>query len=85
MTRKPNDMTPSADPIRENGRRPVPRAATRLCRSAGAPQSRLSGGREHPIMLDPAQDGKSRQAWERLMRDNPLPAVHGRVCYHPFQ
>lgn len=32
-----------------------------------------------------AQAGKYREAWETLMRDNPLPAVHGRVCYHPCE
>jgi len=32
-----------------------------------------------------AQAGKYRAAWETLIRDNPLPAVHGRVCYHPCE
>ena len=32
-----------------------------------------------------AQGGKIREAWQRLMRDNPFPAVHGRVCYHPCE
>jgi formate dehydrogenase beta subunit len=32
-----------------------------------------------------AQAGKYRQAWETLVADNPLPAVHGRVCYHPCE
>src|ERR1700740_3638314 len=32
-----------------------------------------------------AQAGKYRAAWEMLVRDNPLPAVHGRVCYHPCE
>ena len=32
-----------------------------------------------------AQAGKDRQAWEHLVRDNPMPAVHGRVCYHPCE
>jgi len=35
--------------------------------------------------LAPAQAGRYREAWETLMRDNPLPAVHGRVCYHPCE
>jgi NADPH-dependent glutamate synthase beta subunit-like oxidoreductase len=35
--------------------------------------------------LDLAQAGKYRQAWEVLVRDNPMPAVHGRVCYHPCE
>jgi formate dehydrogenase beta subunit len=32
-----------------------------------------------------AQAGKYRDAWEVLVRDNPMPAVHGRVCYHPCE
>ena len=32
-----------------------------------------------------AQAGQYREAWERLVRDNPMPAVHGRVCYHPCE
>nr|VFJ45955.1 MAG: NADPH-dependent glutamate synthase beta chain [Candidatus Kentron sp. DK]VFJ47518.1 MAG: NADPH-dependent glutamate synthase beta chain [Candidatus Kentron sp. DK] len=31
------------------------------------------------------QQGEFHQAWEKLMEDNPLPAVHGRVCYHPCE
>jgi NADPH-dependent glutamate synthase beta subunit-like oxidoreductase len=26
-----------------------------------------------------------RRAWEKLVEDNPLPAVMGRVCYHPCE
>jgi len=29
--------------------------------------------------------GRYRQAWETLVADNPLPAVMGRVCYHPCE
>lgn len=32
-----------------------------------------------------AEEGRYQQAWEVMMRDNPLPAVMGRVCYHPCQ
>ena len=32
-----------------------------------------------------AQAGAYRQAWEILVADNPLPATHGRVCYHPCE
>ena len=35
--------------------------------------------------LAEAQAGRYRAAWEILVRDNPLPAVHGRVCYHPCE
>jgi NADPH-dependent glutamate synthase beta subunit-like oxidoreductase len=32
-----------------------------------------------------AQAGDYEQAWRRLVQDNPLPAIHGRVCYHPCE
>ena len=32
-----------------------------------------------------AQAGEHREAWRPLTADNPLPAVHGRVCYHPCE
>jgi NADPH-dependent glutamate synthase beta subunit-like oxidoreductase len=32
-----------------------------------------------------AQAGDFRAAWETLVRDNPMPSVHGRVCYHPCE
>ena len=35
--------------------------------------------------LAAAQAGRYRDAWEIIVRDNPLPAVHGRVCYHPCE
>ncbi|HTT81695.1 MAG TPA: FAD-dependent oxidoreductase [Stellaceae bacterium] len=35
--------------------------------------------------LAQAQAGDYRAAWETLVADNPLPAVHGRVCYHPCE
>jgi len=35
--------------------------------------------------LSLAQAGKFEQAWRALMDDNPMPAVCGRVCYHPCE
>jgi 2-oxoacid:acceptor oxidoreductase delta subunit (pyruvate/2-ketoisovalerate family) len=32
-----------------------------------------------------AEEGDYEAAWRVLMQDNPLPAVHGRVCYHPCE
>ncbi|MBI4183171.1 MAG: NAD(P)-binding protein [Proteobacteria bacterium] len=32
-----------------------------------------------------AEEGDYHAAWQVLMRDNPMPAVHGRVCYHPCE
>ena len=35
--------------------------------------------------LDRAQAGDFKAAWQILVRDNPMPAIHGRVCYHPCE
>jgi NADPH-dependent glutamate synthase beta subunit-like oxidoreductase len=35
--------------------------------------------------LDLAQAGRYREAWHLLMENNPMPAIHGRVCYHPCE
>lgn len=32
-----------------------------------------------------AEDGGYEKAWRQIMVDNPMPAVMGRVCYHPCQ
>ena len=32
-----------------------------------------------------ATDGKHEQAWRSLTADNPMAAIHGRVCYHPCE
>ncbi|HLN05411.1 MAG TPA: NAD(P)-binding protein [Acidimicrobiales bacterium] len=31
------------------------------------------------------EEGAYEQAWRELVEDNPLPAVMGRVCYHPCE
>ena len=32
-----------------------------------------------------AQKGRYEDAWRALVKDNPMPAIHGRVCYHPCE
>jgi NADPH-dependent glutamate synthase beta subunit-like oxidoreductase len=32
-----------------------------------------------------AQNGDYEAAWRELVRNNPLPSIHGRVCYHPCE
>lgn len=32
-----------------------------------------------------AQAGRYEDAWRTLVEDNPLPATHGRACYHPCE
>lgn len=35
--------------------------------------------------LSLAQEGKIEEAWRKLTEQNPMPAIHGRVCYHPCE
>jgi NADPH-dependent glutamate synthase beta chain and related oxidoreductases len=32
-----------------------------------------------------ATKGQHEAAWRQLTQDNPFPAIHGRVCYHPCE
>ncbi len=42
-------------------------------------------GEDIQAWLAQAQAGRFREAWETIVKDNPMPAVHGRVCYHPCE
>ena len=47
--------------------------------------SACPAGENVQAWLAEAQAGRFREAWEIIVRDNPMPAVHGRVCYHPCE
>ncbi|UBI02991.1 NAD(P)-binding protein [Corynebacterium freneyi] len=42
-------------------------------------------GENIQLWLSHAEDGRYEDAWREIMRNNPLPAVMGRVCYHSCQ
>ncbi|HHU11410.1 MAG TPA: NAD(P)-binding protein [Intrasporangiaceae bacterium] len=48
--------------------------------NAGCP-----AGENIQAWLAQAKDGRHEQAWRILTADNPFPAIHGRVCYHPCE
>ncbi len=35
--------------------------------------------------LDKVYKKEFEEAWQLLIEDNPMPAIHGRVCYHPCE
>ncbi|MDR1551416.1 MAG: FAD-dependent oxidoreductase [Holosporaceae bacterium] len=39
-------------------------------------------GENIQLWLSLAKAGKFREAWEVMVRDNPFPAIMGRICYH---
>ena len=82
----PSDMTPLPDLLHGRGRsgpvrqrRPVYVDLLPPC-NAGCP-----AGENIQAWLAHAEAGRYEQAWRQLVADNPLAAIHGRVCYHPCE
>ncbi len=48
--------------------------------NAGCP-----AGENIQAWLGHTKAGRHEQAWRQLVVDNPFPAIHGRVCYHPCE
>src|SRR6516164_4593303 len=67
----------TAGPVRD--RRPVYVDLLPPC-NAGCP-----AGENIQAWLAHAEAGRHEQAWRQLVADNPLAAIHGRVCYHPCE
>ena len=42
-------------------------------------------GEDIVVQLELMRQGKHRQAWELLARENPFPGICGRVCPHPCE
>jgi len=81
-----SDLTPAPDlvhglaetgPVRSE--RPVYVDLLPPC-NAGCP-----AGENIQAWLSDARDGRHERAWRTLVADNPFPAIHGRVCYHPCE
>jgi NADPH-dependent glutamate synthase beta subunit-like oxidoreductase len=82
---KQSDRTPIIDLAAEPGTGPA-RARSPLYVDLLPPCNHACpAGENVQAWLAHAQAGRFREAWLTLVRDNPLPAVHGRVCYHPCE
>jgi NADPH-dependent glutamate synthase beta subunit-like oxidoreductase len=85
MPAKQSDFTAIVDLLSQPGtgpvrsRRPVYVDLLPPCNNA------CPAGENIQAWLALAQAGRFHEAWLTLVRDNPLPAVHGRVCYHPCE
>jgi formate dehydrogenase beta subunit len=85
MADRPTDLTRPADLTLRRGtgavrtRRPVYTDLLAPCDHA------CPAGENVQAWLAHSQAGRHREAWEVIVRDNPLPAIHGRVCYHPCE
>ena len=45
----------------------------------------MPGRREHSGLAGSGGAGDYDEAWKSLVENNPLPAIMGRVCYHPCE
>ncbi len=82
---QPHDLTvpPDLSRKRQTGatrlRRPIYVDLLPPCNNACPAGENIQGWLAH------AEAGRFREAWETILQDNPLPAVHGRICYHPCE
>ncbi|WP_426191594.1 NAD(P)-binding protein [Massilia sp. DWR3-1-1] len=80
-----HDLTARLDPLRHAGAGPR-RSARPLYANLTAPcQQACPAGEDIQAWLALARAGKFERAWHKLVEANPLPGVHGRVCYHPCE
>lgn len=85
MATRRSDFTPLVDLLAAPGtgptrsQRPLYVDLLPPCNHACPAGENIQGWLEH------ARSGRWHEAWLTLTRDNPLPAVHGRVCYHPCE
>ena len=86
MSHPPRDLTPLPDllhgaplagPVRT--RRPLYTDLLPPCNGACPAGENIQG------WLAAVRAGEHERAWRVLTADNPLPAIHGRVCYHPCE
>ena len=85
MHNNQTDITSPPDLHKKSGtgptrlRQPVYRDTIPPCNHA------CPAGENIQAWLSLSQDGRFEEAWRALVNDNPMPAVHGRVCYHPCE
>lgn len=85
MTVKLTDFTPRVDLTEELGTGPVRSRRPEYVDLLPPCNNTCPAGEDIQAWLALAQAGRYREAWEVLVVDNPLPSVHGRVCYHPCE
>ncbi|MDG4553095.1 MAG: NAD(P)-binding protein [Candidatus Competibacter sp.] len=86
MTDKPINMTRPLDLTHEKRnvgpqriQRPIYADLLPTCNNA------CPAGENIQAWLAHAQAGRFKEAWQSLTENNPMPGIHGRVCYHPCE
>jgi NADPH-dependent glutamate synthase beta subunit-like oxidoreductase len=79
------DLTSPADLARKRGTGPTRTRRPEYTDLLPPCNATCPAGENIQAWLAHAQAGEYREAWKAILADNPLPAVHGRVCYHPCE
>jgi len=79
------DLTPIVDLTRVKGTGPTRAQRPMYVDLLPTCNNACPAGENIQAWLEHARQGRHQQAWRALVEDNPLPAVHGRVCYHPCE
>ncbi len=79
------DFTPAVDVTGSSGTGPIRQQHPDYVKLTAPCANACPAGEKVRAWLAEAQAGHYRQAWEILTQDNPMPAIHGRVCYHPCE
>lgn len=76
---RPPDLTHKRHTVAVRSQRPIYHDLLPPCNNACPAGEDIQGWLAH------ATAGRMREAWEHLVMENPMPAIHGRVCYHPCE
>ncbi len=85
VTPHAHDLTPVVDLAGQHGSGPYRTRLPHYVELLPPCNHACPAGENIQAWLAFAQAGEHRRAWETLMADNPMPATHGRVCYHPCE
>jgi NADPH-dependent glutamate synthase beta subunit-like oxidoreductase len=85
MTTSRSDITRPPDLSRKSGTGPVRLQQPIYVDSIPPCNHACPAGENIQAWLDKAQAGDFEASWRILVKDNPMPAIHGRVCYHPCE
>ncbi|MCB1490048.1 MAG: FAD-dependent oxidoreductase, partial [Bauldia sp.] len=85
MSLIPTDLTPVLQATMQKGAGPQRWQRPTWVDHLPPCNSACPAGENIQAWLSLAREGNFEAAWRTLVSDNPMPAVHGRACYHPCE
>ncbi len=82
---KVQDLTLPPDLYEKSGTGPTRRGYPIYQNSLPPCNHACPAGENIQAWLALAQEERYKDAWEELVKNNPTPAIHGRICYHPCE